>query len=400
MQQRIPLFIILLTFLLLRLFFYYSERHLYEAGDTFIKQYTFLKEPKHNENSQYFFADNVLVTVPLFPRFGYGDTVNIEGKVEATKDGDLLLVENPKVTKKEKMSPFLAVSKFVRQRVSQSVLAVLPGKEGGLLLGIVLGVRDKIPNDYYDQLKSVGVLHIVAASGANVSIVAGFLLPILQRLVKKRLSIIFTASIIIFYAFLAGFDPPIVRASVMALLSYTALLLGKKQTGVVLLFLSAWLMMLFSPQLLEDISFQLSFAATLGILVVKPLIDPLFSPKFLAILKDDISTTVAAQVTTFPILLSTFGTFPLTSFPVNFLVLWTVPLLMALAGVGALISLVFAPLSYPFYIVCYPFLYYFGQVVGFGSGIHFGITASFLPLPLIIGYYLFLLAVVVKKKNK
>lgn len=399
-MQRFLLFIVLFIFVSLRLFFFYSENHFYEVGDKFVKEYIFLKEPKNNSISQYFFTDNVLVTLPLFPKFEYGDKVKIDGEVEVGNDGKLLLVKNPKATKQEKMSPFLAISRFIRQRVSESVFTVMPAKEGGLLLGIVLGIRDKIPNEYYAQLKSVGVLHIVAASGANVSILAGFLLPIFQALVKRRLAIVFTASVILFYALLAGFDPPIVRASVMAILSYTALILGRQQASVWLLLISGWFMVMFSPQLLEDISFQLSFAATLGILVIKPLIDNFLGFKFLAVLKDDISTTLSAQITTFPILLSTFGVFPLISFPVNFLVLWTVPLLMGIAGAGALVSLVFPALSYPFYLLCYPFLFYFGLIVKYGSSISFSMNTSYLPLPIVIGYYLFLLAVVVKVKGR
>lgn len=399
-MQRILLLIILLMFLSLRFFFYYQERVEYKVGDTFKKEYTFLKEPKHNGTSQYFFIGKILITLPLFPQFEYGDRVVIEGKVEETEDGELLIVENPTITQKEELSPILAVSKFVRQRVSESVLAVLPAKEGGLLLGIVLGVRDRIPNDYYEELRKVGVLHIVAASGANISILAGVILPLLQRTMKRRGAIVFTASIILFYALLAGMDPPILRASVMAILTYSALIIGKKEASLIILLLSAWVMLFLWPQLVEDISFQLSFAATSGIILLKPLLDTLFSTKLFSVVKDDISTTFAAQVTTVPILLSNFGTFPLISFPVNILILWTVPLLMALAGIGAVISLLVPVVSYPLYLLCYPFLYYFGFIVKVGSGMELNIGLSSLPLPLIAGYYLFLMAIVIQKKSK
>lgn len=395
-MQRILLFIFLFTFLFLRLIFYYSERTVYEAGDVFVTEHIFLKEPKSNDISQYFFTDNLLVTLPLFPKFEYGDRIRLEGKIEPSKDKELLILKNPKVTKFNDSGSFLAVSKFIRQKVSSAVMTVLPAKEAGLLLGIVLGVRDKIPPGYYEELRSVGVLHVVAASGANISILAGFLLPIFQSFVKRRLAIIFTASVILFYALLAGFDPPIVRASLMAFLSYTALLLGKQQASVWLLILSGWFMVLFSPQLLEDISFQLSFAATFGILVIKPILDRLFTLKFTIIIKDDISTTVAAQIATVPLILGTFGAFPLISLPVNFLILWTVPLIMGLAGIGSLVSLFLPPLSYPFFLISYPFLFYFRLVVETFSNINLSINSSYLPFPLVIGYYLLLIAIVVK----
>ncbi len=396
-MQRFLLFIILFIVLSIRLLFFYSERHVFEPGETFVKDYTFLKEPKKNDISQYFFTDNVLVTLPLFPKFEYGDKVKLEGEVELSVNGDLLLVKNPKVTKYKNSSSFLALSKFIRQRVSSSVMAVMPAKEAGLLLGIVLGVRDKIPPGYYEELRSVGVLHVVAASGANVSILAGFLLPVFQSFMKRKFAVASTGLIILFYALLAGFDPPIVRASIMAFLSYTALLLGKQQVSVWLLVLSGWFMVLFSPTLIEDISFQLSFAATFGILVIKPLIDRFF---MFTIIRDDISTTVSAQITTFPLLLGTFGSFPLISFPVNFLILWTVPLIMGLAGIGSLISLLFPALSYPFFLISYPFLFYFRLIVETFSSINLSINSSYLPLPLMLGYYLLLLAVIIKVKGK
>ena len=183
---------------------------------------------------------------------------------------------------------------------------MLPSREAGLFLGVILGVRDKIDSEYYQQLKNAGVLHVIAASGQNVSIAAMLLLVIFDKIVKRRVALLFTGIGVLIYAILTGFDPPIVRASVMALLSFAALFSGKQINSVYVLLLTGWAMLFVQPEEITDISFQLSFMSTFGILTVKPLLDKLLNFNFLVFLKDDITTTLSAQIATFPLMLSVF----------------------------------------------------------------------------------------------
>lgn len=391
------IFILILT-LLPRELFYFSEHHIYKPDEIFKVSYSFTHEPKKNSSSQYFFIDGVLVTFPLYPSYHYGDNVLLEGKVtkEQGKSGDLLVVKNPRITKIEEQNYLLAFSKKVRSTVEKAVLTTLPQREGGLLLGIILGVRDKIDNDYYQMLKNAGVLHVIAASGQNVSIAAALLFTIFERITKRKVAILLTGVGILVYAILTGFDPPIVRASIMALLAFTALFSGRQANSIYILFVTAWIMLIYQPQELSDVSFQLSFLSTLGILTIKPILDRVGSFGFLNILKEDITTTVAAQIATFPVMLGTFGAYSLLSFPINILILWTIPIIMIFGGIGAIFAFIFMPVSHLLILLCEPFLAYFTGVIVFSSSFSYGISLDNMPILVLIGYYLILLAIVIR----
>ncbi len=393
---------ILLLALLTREFFWIEERHIYQENETYKKSYSFIHEPKKNSLSQYFFTDGILITVPLYPSYHYGDNVMIEGKIikKDSKKGQLLVVENPKITKIKSHNFLLAFSKSVRLKVEKAVMTTLPSREGGLLLGIILGVRDKIDSEYYQQLKNAGVLHVIAASGQNVSIAAMLLLVIFSTFVKRRLALLFTALGVLVYAVLTGFDPPIVRASIMAILAYTALFSGRQIGSIYVLFLTGWAMLFVQPEEIIDVSFQLSFLSTFGILTVKPILDSMLRFKFLSFIKDDITTTLSAQIATFPLIITVFGTYSLLSFPVNILVLWTIPIIMIFGGLAGLISLFLPIIAKPLILLCYPFLSYFTTIVVLFSKINLQISIDTVPIACIFGYYLILLVVVIRLKER
>ncbi len=390
--------IILLLLLITREFFYINERHIYRENEPLKLTYSITHEPKKNSRSQYFFVNGIMVTTSLYPTYHFGDTIAINGTITKKISGNstLLVVENPHIKKIENRSLVIAVSKFVRERVGKAASRVLPEKEAGLLLGVILGVRDKIDSTYYKMLKNAGVLHVIAASGQNVSIVAAVLLSLFLRLVKRKSALIFTSIGVLVYATLTGFDPPIVRASVMAVMAFAALFTGRQASSVYILFLTGWAMLFVEPQELIDVSFQLSFLSTLGILVVKPLLDRLRVLRFTSFLKDDITTTISAQIATFPVMIASFGAYSLLSFPINIMVLWSIPLIMILGGLGAIFSLLSPVLSYPFFLLSFPFLAYFTGIIVFFDRFSSQVSFENVPLSAVCGYYLILLAIVIR----
>lgn len=393
---------VLLLGLLTREFFWIEERHIYHENEIYKKAYSFVHEPKKNSMSQYFFSDGIMITVPLYPSYHYGEKVLVEGKIESKDSykGRLLVVENPRISRIENTNYLLSFSKSVRQKVEGAVISTLPSKEGGLLLGVILGVRDKIDKEYYEQLRNSGVLHVIAASGQNVSIAATMLLIIFSSFVKRKIALVFTTVGVLIYAILTGFDPPIVRASIMAILAFTALFTGRQISSIYVLFLTGWGMLFVQPEEIIDVSFQLSFLSTFGILTVKPLLDTLIRAKFLNIVKDDITTTISAQIATFPLMLSAFGAYSLLSFPVNILVLWTIPIIMIFGGVAGLLSLLTPFLAKPFLLLCYPFLLYFRSVIELFAKVNLQIGIDSIPVTVIVGYYLILFAIVIKLKPR
>ena len=233
-------------------------------------------------------------------------------------------------------------------------------------------------------------MHVIAASGMNVTLVGGFVFYMFSYFLKRQRAIFLSVLIILFYAFLAGLQASIIRASVMAIIAFSAESLGKQKYSQYALFLTGFIMLIIWPQFLEDIGFQLSFMATLGILIIPSYIS-LGKNSFLG----DLLTTVSAQIATFPIIVSNFGIYSLWSVIVNVLVLWTVPILMVLGGISAIISFVYPPLGAVILYLCIPLLAYFEKIVTFFSGLGGEFLIQNFPWQFSVSYYLFLLSLVI-----
>ena len=217
---------------------------------------------------------------------------------------------------------------LIRHKLEVNFGRLLPVNEAGLLSGIVLGSKKALSADLYQALKQTGTLHIVVASGMNVVMLAGFLMGVLALFFKRKIALIPLVVLIWFYALITGFDPPIVRASIMASLTYLAQELGRPALTPRILFLTALLMLMINPTLISNISFQLSFASTAGLIFIQPIIK---KSKNRIFQNESFSTTFAAQIATLPIVILNFGQYNFLSPLVNFLVLWTVPYLLSLS---------------------------------------------------------------------
>lgn len=330
----------------------------------------------------------ITVTVPATTAVSYGDVVRISGKVKVrllAKNYVANSISFAGIEAKPKGSRnVLAVADFLRQKIMKNYAQYLPQTASSLLSGIVLGVKQPFSQEFQKALQTTGLMHVIAASGMNVTLVASFLLGIFGKFLGRRMSIFTTSGALFFYCLLAGLQPSIVRATVMSLLSLSAQLFGRQYTGWYALVLTGGGMLLVSPELLFDVGFQLSFAATAGILFIRPIIPKVF------FLSDDIATTIAAQLATIPILLLSFGQYGLLSILVNALVLWMVPILMVLGGVGALIGLLIPIIGALFIWLSYPLLLLFENMVLFFGKVPAVIQVADIPLTLVVGYYLLL----------
>lgn len=268
----------------------------------------------------------------------------------------------------------------------------LNAREAGLLMGIVFGDKE-VDRESNLAFQKTGVLHVIAASGMNVSMVTSFLLALLLVLFKRQYALVLTLVAVLFYTALADFQPSIVRAAIMAAFALGAGVLGRQNTSLLALFFAAFAMIFWDPAVLTSISFLLSFAATLGIIIL----DPVFKTTILAgSFFSDFRTTLSAQIATTPIILFFFGAYSPVSIPVNFLVLWTVPPLMAFGGMGAILSFISPVLAAPFILLCLPLLLYFRGIVDLSLPYSFSLHTQSVPWTLIIGYYMILSGAVVR----
>lgn len=290
---------------------------------------------------------------------------------------------------------FTQIKEHIRDVYSEN----LSGPNAALLMGIVFGSKD-LDKSSNKKFISTGVLHVVAASGMNVSMLTSFLLAFLLLFLKRQYALIITAATVLFYTALADFQPSIIRAAIMALLAIGAGVLGRQNTSLLALFFAAFAMVFWDPEVLVSISFILSFTATLGIILLDPIMK---QGIFRSSLFEDFRTTLSAQIATTPILLFFFGTYSPISILVNFLVLWTVPPLMILGMIAAVLSFITPILAVPFVYLSLPLLSYFWMIVDHFTRFSVPLKVQTVPWPLVIGYYLITLGVIVwvnKRQNK
>jgi len=175
-----------------------------------------------------------------------------------------------KVVGSHPVSPVRIWLENIRQRARKTIFALFPQPESGLLAGILLGLDNDLPPSLAQAYRDTGTAHIIAISGFNMAILAGLLMAFNSKILNRYRAFLLTAAGLSLYSVLVGGSPSVVRAAVMAVIAMGGHLIGRQSTGVNALFLTAALMCLFNPFLLWDASFQLSFAATLG-LVLLPL---------------------------------------------------------------------------------------------------------------------------------
>jgi competence protein ComEC len=278
---------------------------------------------------------------------------------------------------------FYQLNAQTRRIVSRYV----PGEEGGLLVGLLLGYKNEMTYDLRQDFTTVGLAHVIAVSGSNIAI--GILLTnlTLGRFFKRQTVTWLTLGIILFYVLLVGANPAVLRAGIMGAMAQVGLLLGKEYSGLIGLATSAFLLTLWQPDILMDVSFQLSFMATLGLMLLLP--GWHYKQKgWLRFLREGLSTTLAAEAMILPLVIYYFHQVSLVSLFTNLLVLPVLGVIMALGGLtvaaGMLPWLGWAAQGAGGW--CWLFLAYVVSVVEFFAGLPF----ASLQIPLFHPVWIFL----------
>lgn len=248
--------------------------------------------------------------------------------------------------------PEVELFKPFRDRLVQTVNETLPYPQSALLSGILLGSQENLPLTLKNQLKTTSTIHMVVVSGQNLSLLAGLMMGFVSFLGRKR-TVILTLFVIVLYSLLTGFQVPVIRAALMAGLTYLAQLLGKERVGWWVLCLVAGAMLLFNPNWILNISFQLSFLATLGVVVVSPIVMD-FLKKVPQILRQDLAVTLSAQALVLPVIAYNFNQISLIGILVNILILWSIPIVMVSGFVALVLGLIST---------------WLGQILGFLPGV-------------------------------
>lgn len=284
-----------------------------------------------------------------------------------------------------------------RQSLDQKISQFLPSPHAELLSGILLGQNKKLPGPLKVALRDSSTLHIVVASGQNLSLVAGFFLA-LSGLIRRRTALILGLTAAAFYTVLTGLQVPVLRAAIMFSFASAAQFFGRKNDGFRVLVITAGLMLLVNPLWVGDLSFQLSFLATFGVIVVSPIL--LRRLKAVPIIGQDLAVTLAAQAMVTPVIAQNFHQISLVSLIVNVLVLWTVPFIMIGGAIMLALGTIQSLLGHLVGLLVNVLLTYFTYIVQFFAQLPFAWEyIGQQPLLVWAGYYMVLAAVMLLLNN-
>ncbi len=238
---------------------------------------------------------------------------------------------------------------YFREGLVSVIKRSMPEPEAGLIAGVVLGYKKDIGQELYEKMIKSGSVHIAVASGYNILLVGGVILSLGFWILKRPQAIGVAVAAMIFYAVLAGGEPPVVRAVWMAGFMYLGQAMGRSSVAYWILLLTAWVMLMIQPSLLASASFQLSVAASFGLMVIEPWLSRWLETRAGAgagpykgsglvdlVERTGIMTSVATMIATMPIIWWHFGRMSLIGIVSNILILPFVPPLMIL-GVGMLV---------------------------------------------------------------
>ena len=338
-------------------------------GDTTTIEGVIRAEPDIREDKQFLviktntidgslITTNVRVTTYRHSDFEYNDSITVSGKLKSpesfeTESGRTFHYDNYLLNKGITATMFqptivehstgkiniirglLRVKKWFLERIQR----ILPAPESGLLEGLLLGVRS-IPDALYDDFRKTGIVHIVVLSGYNVMLVANFIAGLLKR--KPRwLQFVGVLGSLLVFMIITGMQTTVIRATIMGGIAATGRIMGSDYSITKSLSLAALVMLLINPlTLMYDISFQLSFLATIGLVYLGPIIAPIFKwiPEQFE-LRENMIATFATSIFVMPLIAYAIGDLSVVSPITNMIVLPFVAPAMALGFVTALSSI-------------------------------------------------------------
>lgn len=278
----------------------------------------------------------VLVSGSRYPVYPYGSVLEVTGKLQTPGQIDKFSYQN--YLKRYGIYAVIYRGKIERLEGNKGNtlykgLFVLKGRfegilnqiyaepHGSFMAGLLLGSRKGIPEHLMEKFNTTGLTHIIAISGANITIIIAIVTSFFAFLPRKlayKVAILF----ILLFTILVGASAAVVRAAIMGILGVIALHHGRKTNVTLAILFTASLMILWNPYILfYDVGFQLSFLAVAGLIYIAPHIEKYFLwlPETMAI-REAVVLTLAAQISAVPIIVYSFGRLSLVAPLSNLLV--------------------------------------------------------------------------------
>lgn len=313
-------------------------------------------DKREDYQNVYFQTDlgKILVKADKYDHIKYGDVFLIKGDLEEPSEevdfsyknylaryGVFAIVDRPELQFLETEDSFFKRLYEFKGRILNKINSLYNEPEASFAAGLLLGSRKGMSQKVSDAFKVVGLTHIVAISGYNISLIIVMVFSLFS-FVTLRLRVVFSTIFIVFFIFLVGPSAAVVRAGLMGALSLWALYGGRKSQVYFALLWSGLLMVALNPYVLfYDAGFQLSFASTFGLLTFSPVFDKYFPAMKFKPVREALILTLSAQAATLPIIALSFGRFSLISPLANLLAAPLIPPAMLFGG----LSLVFGSLA-------------------------------------------------------
>lgn len=331
-------------------------------------------------------GQRILVSLPHYPKVYYGDKVKFTGTIE--KPGMIEDFDYGKYLKKDLIFGTMTAPKdaiantgklnllqkiyknlyAVSDNFEGSINRILPEPQASLAAGLILGIKRNIPEYLKEALNITGLIHIIALSGYNVTIIVAVLADLLIGYIGRKKVFLFGSLLIVGFVILTGAASSVVRAAIFSFLVLLGKVIGRRADFTNLIVLAALLMILYNPFTLAlDVGFQLSFLAFCGLIYLSPIVAKIFEKHWISkipnIIKSPLIETLAAQIAVFPLILSLFGRVSIIGPISNIAVLWIVPWSMALSFVAGIFGLIWYPLGKLAALIAWPALFYIVKMV-------------------------------------
>lgn len=282
----------------------------------------------------------------------------------------------------------------VRHQFSAVILSIIPEPQASLGLGFLLGIKSQLPDELNQQLKIVGLTHIVVASGYNLTI----LVRAARRLLAERSKYQATlAAVVLMIGFvgITGLSPSMSRAALVTSLALAAWYYGRAIHPILLLLLSAAVTALANPLFLwGDVGWYLSFLAFGGVMLLAPLLSrQLYGKRQPPQLVQIIIETVSAEVATLPLILWVFGTFSAVGLLANVLIAPLVPLAMLATFTGGIATVLLPNIGSWLALPAHYILGYITWAVGWLAAIPWAQQQTSISLGVMLGLYGFVVGV-------
>jgi len=325
--------------------------------------------------------------------FHYGDEIEISGKLEKPanfmtdqdmefdyvnylrKDGIFYAMHDPKIEilSSGHGNPVKRALFSVRESFDAAIGKAVPAPESIVLGGIILGERYAFSQSLRQSFMDTGTIHIVTIGGYHVTLVARWIMDIFSFL-PKYAGIGAGVISIFLYVIVTGGAETSIRAGIMATLALVAGATGRMYMAGRALIIAATAMIFINPFVLAyDVSFELSFIATIAIIFLSPMIEPYFQWIPWKWLRDIVAITSSMYFFALPFVLYRMGNLSLVALPANILIVPLMPLSMIsgfMTGFAGLVSPAFAVLPGK---VAYALLHY--QITAIGTLAHLPFAA-------------------------